>query len=154
MNIQDKETNNRIRLSSGSLSVEELEAIFRTMPAEVSFVDKDDNVRFFSNKTERFFLRPTAALGKDMRFCHPKKYLPMVEQILADFKSGKENHALFWRSAHKGKFISIEYFALKNDEGEYLGTLEIVQDITDLKKLEGDMNEIVYPASGTSETKV
>lgn len=136
---------NRIELSTGSFSVEELEALFCTMPAEVSFVDKDDIVRFFSNKTERFFLRSPAAIGKDMRVCHPKKYLQMVEQILADFKSGKENHALFWRSAHMGKFISIEYFALKDKEGKYLGTLEIVQDISDLRILEGDSNEIFYP---------
>jgi len=149
MNSKD----NRIQLSSGSLSIEELEAIFKTMPAEVSFVDKDDNVRFFSNKAERFFLRAPAALDKDMRFCHPKKYLPMVEQILEDFKAGKENHVIFWRSNHKGKFISIEYFALKNVEGEYLGTLEIVQDITEFKKLEGDRNELIYPSHEEPEIK-
>src|SRR5574344_3094789 len=99
---------NLIKLSTGSFKIEELEAIFNNMPFEVSFGDKDDTVRFFNNKTDRFFLRAQAAIGKDMRFCHPKKYLPMVEQILSDFKSGKENHALFWRSDHKGKFISIE----------------------------------------------
>jgi len=149
MNSTEQNSDKRIQLSSGSFSIKELEAIFSTMPAEVSFIDKDDIVRFFSNKTERFFPRAQPALGKDMRFCHPKKYLPMVEQILADFKSGKESHALFWRSAHNGKFISIEYFALRNIEGEYLGTLEIVQDITNLKILEGDSNEILYPKYAT-----
>lgn len=135
---------NRIELSTGSFNVEELELIFSTLPAEISFVDKDDIVRFFSDKTERFFLRAPAAIGKDMRVCHPKKYLPMVEQILADFKSGKESHARFWRSSHKDMFISIEYFALRNKENEYIGTVEIVQDISELKMLEGDNNEIMY----------
>jgi uncharacterized protein len=135
---------NLIKLSTGSFKIEELEAIFNNMPFEVSFVDKDDTVRFFNNKTDRFFLRAQAAIGKDMRFCHPKKYLPMVEQILSDFKSGKENHALFWRSDHKGKFISIEYFAMRDENQEYIGVLEIVQDITNIKLLEGDRNELVY----------
>lgn len=135
---------NLIKLSTGSFKIEELEAIFNNMPFEVSFVDKDDIVRFFNNKTDRFFLRAQAAIGKDMRFCHPKKYLPMVEQILSDFKSGKENHALFWRSDHKGKFISIEYFAMRDENQNYIGILEIVQDITNIKLLEGDRNELVY----------
>ncbi len=133
-----------IKLSTGSFKIEELEAIFSNIPFEVSFVDKDDIVRFFNNKTDRFFLRAQAAIGKDMRFCHPKKYLPMVEQILTDFKSGKENHALFWRSDHKGKFISIEYFAMRDENQNYMGILEIVQDITNIKLLEGDRNELVY----------
>lgn len=135
---------NLIKLSTGSFKIEELEAIFNNMPFEVSFVDKDDIVRFFNNKTDRFFLRAQAAIGKDMRFCHPKKYLPMVEQILSDFKSGKENHALFWRADHKGKFISIEYFAMRDENQNYIGILEIVQDITNIKLLEGDRNELVY----------
>lgn len=133
-----------IKLSTGNFKIEELEAIFSNMPFEVSFVDKDDIVRFFNNKTERFFLRAQAAIGKDMRFCHPKKYLPMVEQILTDFKSGKENHALFWRADHKGKFISIEYFAMRDENLNYIGILEIVQDITNIRLLEGDRNELVY----------
>jgi PAS domain S-box-containing protein len=133
-----------IKLSTGNFKIEELEAIFSNMPFEVSFVDKDDIVRFFNNKTERFFLRAQAAIGKDMRFCHPKKYLPMVEQILSDFKSGKENHALFWRADHKGKFISIEYFAMRDENLNYIGILEIVQDITNIRLLEGDRNELVY----------
>lgn len=142
--MKSEDQSNRIQLSTGSFSIEELEAIFSTMPAEISFVDKNDNVGFFSNKPDRFFLRATAAIGKNMRFCHPKKYLPMVEQILTDFKTGKENHAIFWRSEHKGKFISIEYFALKDKNDEYLGTLEIVQDITNFRKMNGDRNELIY----------
>jgi hypothetical protein len=136
----------RIQLSTGNITVEELELIFNNMPAEVSFIDKDDIVRFFNNKSKRFFLRAQAALGKDMRFCHPKRVLPMVEQILTDFKAGKQDRALFWRESHNGCFISIEYFALRNEQGEYKGTLEIVQDITELKTLQGNRDELIYPA--------
>lgn len=145
MNPENKLSQTRIQLSSGGFSIEELELLFSTMPAEVSFIDKDDIVRFFNNKTNRFFSRPMAALGKDMRFCHPKRVLPTVEQLLKDFKEGKQNRALFWRSDQNGCFISIEYFALRNDKGEYMGTLEIVQDITELKKLEGNRDELIYP---------
>jgi len=151
MELSEKETENRIQLSSGSFNIEELEAVFTNMPAEVSFVDKNDIVRFFNNRTDRFFLRSPAAIGKDMRFCHPKRLLPVVEQILKDFKEGRENYARFWRDSHKNCFISIEYFALRNNKGEYLGVLEIVQDITELKKLEGTRDELVYPEKDIPE---
>jgi DUF438 domain-containing protein len=135
----------RIQLKTGSLSVSELELILNTFPGEISFIDKDDIVRYFNDKSNRFFLRSPAALNKDMRLCHPKRVLPMVEQLLADFKSGRQSKALFWRSSQKGAFIAIEYFALRNAAGEYMGTLEILQDISLFRQLQGDRDELIYP---------
>jgi len=143
-NGQEPSTDNTIKLSTGNFTVEELEAVFSALPAEISFVDKDDIVRFFSNKPDRLFLRGKGALGKDLRLCHPPRFQAAMQKIIADFKSGKEDRALFWRSSHKDKFTSIEYIALRNDKNEYLGTLEVVQDISELRTLEGDRNELIY----------
>jgi uncharacterized protein len=135
---------NNIKLSTGSFTIEELEAIFSALPEEISFVDKNDIVKFFSNKPDRLFLRGKGALGKNLRLCHPPRFQAAMEKIIQDFKSGKENRALFWRSSHKEKFISIEYIALRNENKEYLGTLEVVQDITEIRSLKGDQHELIY----------
>jgi len=144
MDQTDQPSDSVIKLSTGNFTVEELEAIFSALPAEVSFVDKNDIVRFFSNKPDRLFLRGKGALGKDLRLCHPPRFQALMQKIIGDFKSGKESRAMFWRSAHKDKFISIEYIALRNEKDEYLGTLEVVQNITEIRALEGDRNELVY----------
>jgi len=133
-----------IKLSTGTFTIEELEAVFSALPAEISFVDKNDIVKFYSNKPNRLFLRGKGALGKDLRLCHPPRFQEVMQKIIGDFKSGKENRALFWRSAHKDKFTSIEYIALRNENNEYLGTLEVVQDVTEMRAMEGDRNELVY----------
>jgi len=140
------ENNERIQLSTGSFTSEELEHIFRTLPFEISFVSADDTVQFFSDKPaeEKLFMRSKPSLGKDLHVCHPKKYVPLMEQVIADFKSGAQSHARFWRQDHQGKFISINYYAMRNAEGVFIGSLEVVQDISDLRKLEGDRNEVLY----------
>lgn len=144
MEQTDPTSKERMELSTGSFTKEELEAVFSALPAEISFVDKNDTVRFFSDKPDRLFLRGKGALGKDLRLCHPPRFQAMMQQIIQDFKSGKEDRVLFWRSAHKDKFISIEYIALRDKNNEYLGTLEVVQDISELRTLEGDRNELIY----------
>lgn len=140
------ENNDRIQLPTGSFNAVELEHIFRTLPFEISFVSADNTVRFFSDKPveEKLFMRSKPSIGKDLHVCHPKKYTPLMEQVIHDFKSGDQSHARFWRQDHQGKFISIDYYAMRNAEGEFLGSLEVVQDITDLRKLEGDRNEVLY----------
>jgi len=136
----------RLQLSTGSFTAAELELIFKTLPFEISFVSADNIVRFFSDKPaeEKLFMRSKPSLGKDLHVCHPKKYIPLMEQVINDFKSGAQSHARFWRQDHLGKFICIDYYAMKNADGEFIGSLEVVQDISDVKKLEGDRNEVLY----------
>jgi len=140
------ENNDRIQLPTGSFNIEELEHLFKTLPFEISFVRADNSVGFFSDKPaeEKLFMRSKAAIGKDLHVCHPKKYIPLMEQVIRDFKSGAQSHARFWRQDHQGKFISIDYYAMHNTDGEFIGSLEVVQDITELRKLEGDRNEVLY----------
>ena len=136
-------TKNSIQLSTGSYDINELEALFKSLPLDITFVDRDDKVKFFSLGAERIFTRNRAILGRDVRMCHPPSSVHIVEQILSDFKSGKENSAAFWINM-QGRFIYIEYFALRGKEDEYLGTIEITQDLTHLRKLEGEQRLLSY----------
>jgi DUF438 domain-containing protein len=133
-----------IHLSSGNFTTKELETIFKTLPIDVTFVDKDDKVKFFSHGTKKVFERNRSIIGRDVRLCHPPGSVHIVEQIINDFKSGKENVAAFWISSFMGRFIYIEYTALRGNDGEYLGVMEVTQDITDLRKLEGDQRLLSY----------
>jgi len=138
-------TADAIRLSSGAFNLDELEALFLHLPIDITFVDKNDKVRFFSHSPNRVFERNRSVIGRDVRMCHPPGSVHIVEQILTDFKSGKENKAVFWMSSFmKSRFIYIEYSAVRSKEGEYLGVVEVTQDITQLRKLEGDQRLLSY----------
>ena len=136
-------TGNNIQLTTGSFNPDEMESLFRTLPIDITFVDKDDKVKFFSLGPDRVFTRNRAIIGRDVRMCHPPSSVHVVEQILSDFKSGKEKSAAFWISMC-GRFIYIEYIALRDKSGSYLGTIEFTQDLTKLRKLEGEQRLLSY----------
>jgi DUF438 domain-containing protein len=126
-----------IPLDTGTLSFEEVEAILNGLPVDVTLVGKDDTVHYFSASPERIFVRTKAVIGRTVQQCHPQKSLHVVNQILADFKSGHRKTAEFWINL-EGKVIHIRYFALRDRRGEYLGCLEVSQDITAIQKLRGE----------------
>jgi hypothetical protein len=130
-NIQ--ETN--IVFDSGKLLLKEIKGIFDTMPFEITFVDKDDRVKYFNKGDKRIFVRTKSVIGRGVQNCHPPKSIHIVEKIINDFKSNKRNVAEFWINIDN-KLIYIRYFAVKDKENNYLGTLEVTQDITDIKKLQ------------------
>ena len=132
-----------VQLPTGKLSIPELIAFFGTMPVELTFVDSQDKVRFFSHGKKPIFNRNRAVIGRDVRLCHPPKSVHVVEQVISDFKSGKEERASFWLEM-KGVFVHIEYHALRDEFNKYLGTLEVVQDITELRKIEGEQRLLSY----------
>lgn len=132
-----------IRLPSGSFTAREIMAILNTVPFDMTFVDKDDKVKYFTQGAERIFARSRSIINRDVRLCHPPGSVHIIEKILHDFKSGKASSAPFWIQMH-GKFIHIEYFALRDEHGEYLGTLEVSQDLTQLRKLEGEQRILSY----------
>lgn len=132
-----------IQLPSGSFSVEELLAILNHLPIDMTFVDKDDKVKYFSQGKERIFQRNRAILNRDVRLCHPPASAHIVDKIIDDFKSGKENRAPFWINMD-GNMIHIEYFALRNEKGEYLGTLEVSHNVQGYRDLEREQRILSY----------
>ncbi|MCF2137147.1 MAG: DUF438 domain-containing protein [Candidatus Thorarchaeota archaeon] len=126
-----------IRLESGTMSLDVLEAILNTLPVDITFVDADDRVAYFSLSSERIFVRSKAVIGREVQYCHPKRSLDKVNQILDDFKNNRRDAAEFWINLN-GRLIYIRYFAVRSKEGQYLGTLEVTQDITDIKQLQGE----------------
>ena len=133
----------QIQMPSGSFSAEELLSILNTLPIDMTFVDKDDKVKYFSQGAERIFNRTRAILNRDVRYCHPPASAHIVDKIIDDFKSGKESRAPFWINMG-GKMIHIEYFALRNEKGEYLGTLEVSHNVSPYRDLEGEQRILSY----------
>jgi len=131
------EAKGMIQFEIGSLSKEEIEMIFNTLPVDITFVDKKDTVRYFSQSKERIFPRTKAHIGLKVQQCHPQKSVHIVNQILEDFKSGKKDTAEFWINM-KNMVVYIRYFAVRNKNGDYLGCLEVTQNIADIKKIEGE----------------
>jgi DUF438 domain-containing protein len=135
--------NGTVQLPTGKFNVQELLAVFNTLPVELTFVDSQDKVRFFSHGKNPIFKRNRAVIGRDVRLCHPPKSVNIVERILCDFKNGKQEKAVFWLEM-KGIFVYIEYYALRDENNKYLGTLEVVQDITSLREIEGEQRLLSY----------
>jgi hypothetical protein len=132
-----------IHLPSGSLTAEELLALLNTLPVDMTFVDRDDKVKYFSQGAERIFQRNRAILKRDVRHCHPPASAHIVEKIIDDFKSGRQSRAPFWIRMGD-RFVHIEYFALRNEKGEYLGTLEVSHDVERYRRLEGERRILAY----------
>ncbi|MGB9610781.1 MAG: DUF438 domain-containing protein [Bryobacteraceae bacterium] len=132
-----------VALPTGTLSLEQLLAIFHTLPADLTFVDADDRVAFFSEGPDRIFARSKAILGRKVQHCHPPRSVDVVNRILDDFRSGRQSVAEFWIQFH-GRFVHIRYFAVRDGAGRYLGTLEVTQDITRIRTLEGERRLLEY----------
>ncbi|MBT3241984.1 MAG: DUF438 domain-containing protein [Bacteroidetes bacterium] len=132
-----------INLPTGSFQANELVKVLNTLPVDMTFVDKNDKVKYFSQSADRVFTRSRAIINRDVRHCHPPSSVHIVEKILEDFKSGKETYAPFWIQM-KGKFIHISYYALHDDQGDYMGTLEVSQDLTKYRALEGEQRIVSY----------
>ena len=130
-------------MPTGSFTLEELIAVMATLPFDLTFVDKDDTVRYFTPGKERIFSRSKAILGRKVQYCHPPKSVHVVDQILNDFKSGRHDRARFWINL-RGRLVYICYYAVRNEQGEYLGTLEVTQDLTEARSLEGERRLLMY----------
>ncbi|MHA1531454.1 MAG: DUF438 domain-containing protein [Candidatus Heimdallarchaeota archaeon] len=125
-----------IEFETGPVPIEFIEPIMNSIPVDMTFVDENDKVIFFSKGEERIFLRTKAVIGRDVHLCHPEKSIHVVKKILDDFRKKKRDVAEFWINL-KGLMIYIRYFAVRSKEGKYLGCLEVSQDITKIQKLEG-----------------
>lgn len=126
-----------IRSETGFLDVEQALLVLNALPVDITYVDENDKVRFFNRAKERFFPRSPAIVGRAVQNCHPPESVYMVERIVNSFREGKKDKADFWIQL-KGKFILIQYFALRNEKGDYKGVLEVSQDVTGIRELKGE----------------
>ena len=133
----EPQTEGVLTFETGVLTKEQIEAIFNALPGEVTFVDKDDMVRYYAQPKERIFVRTPAVIGRKVQQCHPEKSVRVVNKLLEDFKSGRRDAAAFWINL-QGRLIHIRYFAVRGKNGDYLGCIETTEDITEIKKIEGE----------------
>jgi DUF438 domain-containing protein len=132
-----------IQLPTGNLTLGQLVGIFSTLPVDVTFVDAEDRVAFFSEGPDRVFARSRAIIGRKVQHCHPPRSVDVVDRILSDFREGRQDVAEFWIS-FQGRFVHIRYFAVRDAEKRYLGTLEVTQDGTRIRALEGERRLLEY----------
>lgn len=126
-----------LTLKVGKLSAKQVDLLLQNLPIDVTYVDENDQVAFYSQSQERIFARTPAVIGRKVQMCHPPASVDKVQKILDDFRTGKRSEAGFWIQMN-GKFIYIRYFAICDEEGAYRGTIEVTQDITEIRKLEGE----------------
>ena len=138
-----------LMLPTGNVSVEQLVGIFGTLPLDLTFVDADDRVAFFTEGPDRVFARSKAIIGRKVHNCHPPKSVETVDQILSDFKAGRQNVAEFWINFQQ-KFVHVRYFAVRGEDGRYLGTVELTQDLTSLRALQGEKRLLEYESSAVA----
>lgn len=126
-----------VRFETGVIKLKELELMLNTLPVDMTFIDKDDVVRYFSHGAERIFTRTKAVIGRTVQNCHPPGSVHIVDKLLADFKSGAKDSEDFWINMGP-MFVLIRYFAIRDEENNYLGTLEFTQNIKPLQEITGE----------------
>lgn len=135
--VADHHTKGSIKFDTGILTPKQIELVFNHLPFDLTFVDKNGLVKYFSAGPERIFTRTKAVIGRSVQNCHPPASVHIVEKLVQDFKEGKKDVEEFWINMG-GKMIYIRYFAVRDENGEFIGTLEVTQDITKIKELKGE----------------
>jgi DUF438 domain-containing protein len=138
------EAGGEVALDIGRLSVEQVNLMLKHLPVDITYVDDNDQVAYYSDSDHRIFPRSAGIIGRQVSKCHPPKSVYMVERIVDAFKSGERDSAEFWISV-EGRFVHIRYFAIRDGAGAYKGTIEVSQDITDIRQLEGEQRLLDWP---------
>ena len=135
--VEGNALSDQIQLDTGLLKPEQISLMLNHLPVDITFVDENDEVSYFSGAKHRIFPRSKAIIGRKVQNCHPPESVHIVNEIIAAFRSGEKEHAEFWIRM-KGRFIHICYFVLRNESGEYKGTIEVSQDVTEIRQLQGE----------------
>lgn len=133
----EQQPNGSIRFETGVLTVAEINGILNTIPVDITFIDKDNVVKYFTLGKERIFARTKAIVGRNVSNCHPPASVHIVEEMVEDFKSGRKDHEDFWIKMGQ-LYVYIRYFAVRDEQGEYIGTMEVTQNIAPIKAIEGE----------------
>jgi len=127
----------QLPLNTGALTLEQINLMMCNLPVDITFVDENDTVRYFSQTRERIFARTPAIIGRKVQNCHPPQSVGRVQKILDDFRSGQRNLAEFWINMGE-RMVYIRYFALRDAKNNYRGTIEVTQDVAPIRQLEGE----------------
>lgn len=135
--LAEEDSKGYIKFDTGILKAKEISKIFDTLPVDITFVDKDGIVKYFSSSKERIFARTKAVIGRSVSNCHPPASVHVVERVVDELRSGKKDHEDFWIKMGN-TYVLIRYFAVRDDNGEYLGTLEVTQNIKPIQEITGE----------------
>ena len=127
---------NTFHYDEGYMTPEQVNLLLRFLPVDITYVDENDKVIFYNRGEDRVFTRSKGIIGREVKFCHPPRSVDMVLRIVAEFKAGTKDVAEFWFN-FKGRVIHIRYFAIRDNDKNYKGVIEMSQDITEIQKLEG-----------------
>ena len=130
-------TSGEIDLKTGAVSAEQIRLIFNHLPVDITYVDENNKVKFYSTPEKRIFRRTNSIIGRDVKNCHPHESVHVVEEIVDAFRKGEKDKASFWIKM-KGEFILIQYFAVRDEQGIYRGVVEVSQEVTEIRNLEGE----------------
>lgn len=134
---ENKVADDNIKFETGLLTAKEINFMFNNLPLDITFVDKNGAVKYFSQGKERIFPRTKAIIGRQVHNCHPPASVHIVEKLVEDFKAGRKDHEDFWIKMG-GLFVYIRYFAIRDEKGEYMGTMEVTQNIKPIQELSGE----------------
>lgn len=126
-----------VKFDAGAMTPEEINAVLNTVPLDMTFVDKNGLVKYFTQGKERVFDRPKTILGRHVSNCHPPASVHIVEKIVEDLEAGWRDHVDFWIRMGP-KFVMIRYYAVRNKKKEFLGVLEVTQDIQPIQEITGE----------------
>ena len=130
-------------VATGKLTLEQINLLFRHLPVDLSYVDENELVKFYSDTPHRIFPRSANVIGREVKNCHPAKSVHVVEEIVEKFRSGEQNQAEFWINK-PGLFIYVIYTAVRDENGKFRGVLEMMQDCTHIRELEGSRTLLTW----------
>ncbi|MCF8371692.1 MAG: PAS domain-containing protein [Bacteroidales bacterium] len=134
---QPTDVTDKVNLSTGLLTIDQIKLIFNHLPVDITYVDEQDKVRYFSSPKKRIFHRTTAIIDREVKNCHPPESVHVVEKIIESFRNGEKDQANFWIKM-KGEYILIQYFAVRDENRNYKGVIEVTQEISEIKAIEGE----------------
>ncbi|MCZ4695990.1 DUF438 domain-containing protein [Ancylomarina euxinus] len=134
---ENKLENTLLNFDTGLMTLKQAILLLNNLPVDITMIDENDKVCFFSNPKERFFPRSKAIIGRTVQNCHPPESVHIVNELVEAFRDGSKDSEPFWIEM-KGRFILIQYFALRDEKGVYKGCIEVSQDLTDIRKLTGE----------------
>ncbi len=126
-----------VELETGKLTVEQIKLLFNHLPVDITFVDENDKVVYLSSPKKRIFPRTKSIIGRDVHNCHPPESVHVVEEIVISFRNGKKDVASFWINM-KGQKLLIQYFAIRDENRNYKGVVEVSQEISEIQSLQGE----------------